>query len=146
MQIQLYHSPQINLDTIIYWKFVLLIHRGNWVLIHITFLHMKQHQLTYLQNMNYILTSVWSSTCLCLLMLQLHVLALCLGWALSLSLPTPIILSMIAVRAITEDILALFYFLQLDLISVLMQALLLQFSTKWKVHRALSLCLQCVCV
>jgi hypothetical protein len=81
-------------------------------------------------------------------MLQLHVLALCLGWALSLSLPIPIILSMIAVRVITEDILALFYFhFQSDLISVLMHPLLLQFSTKEKVHSALfPVFTMCVCI
>jgi len=131
----------------IYWKLVLWIHRGNWILIHIILLHMKHCQLTRLQNMNYILTSVWSCTCLCLLMLQLHVLALCLGWALSLCQPVPIILSMIAVRVITEDILLLFYFhFQSDLISVLMHSYFCNFPQKKKFTVHFSLCLQCMCV
>jgi len=80
-------------------------------------------------------------------MLQLHVLALCLGWALSHSLSIPIILSMIAVKAITEDILALFYFhFQSDLISLLMHPFFCNFPQKKKFTVHFSLCLQCVCV
>jgi len=81
-------------------------------------------------------------------MLQLYVLALCLGWALSHSLPIPIILSVMAVRAITEDILALFYFnFQSDLISLLMHPYYCNFPQKKKFTVHFSLCLQlCVCV
>jgi hypothetical protein len=92
---------------------------------------MKQHQLTHLQNMNYILKYHYELH----MCLPIDVAASCTSIVLGLgSFPLPACphnLVYEAVRAITEDILALFYFrFQSDLISVLMHPYFYNFPPK----------------